>query len=404
MKKVKAGTVVSPTAIVTLASFAAIGLIMARSETVTAGVYSAMKLSAAVLVPSLFPVLVISGVLLRCGFPEAVGRSLGKMLSYAFGVTPKLTPAVLAGMICGLPTGALAAKGIKEANHISDSEYQNALLAGSFASPAFIILGIGKGMLGSLYLGAVLWVIHIISILMSAFILRAVLGELGGKNTDSFAIPKEKISRSKQSVRPVQNKRNSEKHYSKIKSSEDYENIRDYKSTMNCKNINACKSIMPCKKAKTCKNITQPSSHSIERDCNQSSPLGIKRRPNLLTHLSESVSEASSSMLAICGTVTFFSVPASFISASSFIPSRLKCILISLLELTSGTFSIAAEGGGDAMLTLMAFAICWSGLSVHSQIALASGGLSFMRFICGKLISSVIAVALISALCMLSMI
>ncbi len=310
MKKASASfSVLSPSAILTASALAAAVLVMSKSELAAKGVYSSILMCGKVLIPSLFPILVISGILLRCGFPEAVGRTVGKPIGKLFGVSPVYSCAIVTGLICGFPTGAVTAEGIYRT--VGDScGFQRAALAASLASPSFVILGIGGGMLGSIRAGLFLWIIHIISAIISSHIVGKASG-VSSKHTPSLS-------------------------------------------------------------------------------------KGVKISPFIC--ISQAVKDASSSMLFICGTVIFFSVPASYIASLSFIPSELKCILISLFELTSGATAITKQLHGIQRLVFLSFAVGWSGLSVHAQIILScEGKLKSLMLICGKAVAAFISAALMLA-------
>lgn len=109
------------------------------------------------LIPSLFPFLVISSLLVSSGLDKPLGRTLGKPLAIILGISAEGACAVILGFICGFPVGAKCACGLMREGKISRAECERLLAVCSIPSPAFVIGVLGEDILGSRADGYRLW-------------------------------------------------------------------------------------------------------------------------------------------------------------------------------------------------------------------------------------------------------
>lgn len=105
----------------------------------------------------------------------------------------------------------------------------------------------------------------------------------------------------------------------------------------------------------------------------------------------QAVSSALTGTLNICAFVLFFSCILEI--TSLFLPTEIQAVLACFLEVGSACSLLASQKGG---LILTAFAICFSGLSVHMQTAylLLDTDLSMSRYWAVKVLNGAIAVGL----------
>ena len=81
-------------------------LILKNPEIAVAYVNRGLLLCAKTVIPSLFPFMVISEMIVRGGFGEGWIRRLGKPLCRLLGLSEAGCVAMLLGMLCGFPVGA----------------------------------------------------------------------------------------------------------------------------------------------------------------------------------------------------------------------------------------------------------------------------------------------------------
>ena len=114
--------------------------------------------------------------------------------------------------------------------------------------------------------------------------------------------------------------------------------------------------------------------------------------------LSRSISSAATACLGIVVTVTLFSVVTGLLCEIA-VDGALLSLILPFIEVNTACARLCAVGGGLA-LVLVAFALGFSGLSVHLQIrsALADTDLGYSRFLRGKLAIGLLAAAIFSIL------
>lgn len=150
-------------------------LFLSRETGVAAG--EALKLCAATVVPSLFPFLVVTALLLHLGLDSALRPLCGRVMQPLFRMRGECAAPLLAGLLGGYPTGARAAAQLYSQGTLTRREAQRLLGFCNNCSPGFMIGFVGAGVFKSSGVGACLLVIHIISALISGMILCRLRGK-----------------------------------------------------------------------------------------------------------------------------------------------------------------------------------------------------------------------------------
>ncbi len=166
------------------AALAALFLFLATSDLAARAALRGLELCGKSLIPSLFPCLVLCGLLLRVGFPEWLAAAVGRPVGRILGISPSSVAAVPAGLLCGFPTGAAVAFGIRSRGLCTDRDCERTLCMSAFASPAFMIAGVGSGMLGSARLGLFLWLVQAAATLCAGLLMNG---------TERAAVPSDPI-------------------------------------------------------------------------------------------------------------------------------------------------------------------------------------------------------------------
>lgn len=118
--------------------------------------YSGMILCAKTIVPTLFPFMILSDLLLALS-PNTGTGFFSKACEKAFGIGAACTVAIVCGMICGFPIGAVCTKALYDSGTIDKKDAESLLATATVPSFAFVISGIGEGMLGNVRVGVYLW-------------------------------------------------------------------------------------------------------------------------------------------------------------------------------------------------------------------------------------------------------
>lgn len=162
-----------------LALFAACALFAlaaAFSKTVAAGMTNALHLCAATLIPSLFPLFVLSRLLDALGLPEALGRRAAPYMRRLFGVSGAGAAAFILGLCGGYPLGASVVAQLRRQGHVSRDEAERLLAFCNNSGPAFI-LGAAGGAFHSVAAGALLYAAHILAAVCTGLCFRRSHGE-----------------------------------------------------------------------------------------------------------------------------------------------------------------------------------------------------------------------------------
>lgn len=110
-----------------------------------------------ILVPSLFPFMVLSTFLVKSGLSEQIGRVLGGATRVLFRLPGCTAATILMSMIGGYPVGARGIAALREAGSITDREAERMLCFCINAGPAFVISVVGSSLLRSAALGVILF-------------------------------------------------------------------------------------------------------------------------------------------------------------------------------------------------------------------------------------------------------
>lgn len=138
------------------------------------GIKKGLVLCYEVLVPSLFPFLVLSELFISCGAGEVCGRLLHRPLSFLFGISGGGATALLTGWICGAPVGAVVAMRTYQRNEIDRQELGRLLLFCNMPSAGFLINTVGTQFFGNMEVGVVLFIASVLSCAITGFLLHCL--------------------------------------------------------------------------------------------------------------------------------------------------------------------------------------------------------------------------------------
>ncbi len=131
------------------------------------GVHKGLSLAASDALPALFPFFVASALLVRSGLAGRLAIIAARPLSVMYGLPPAAAPAVVLGLTGGYPVGASTAAELANQGTLTPHDAARVNLFCNCASPGFCVGLVGLGIFGSARTGAVLYVIHISSALLT---------------------------------------------------------------------------------------------------------------------------------------------------------------------------------------------------------------------------------------------
>ncbi len=149
-----------------------IALILLRAEFVIRYAKDAMEMCYSLIIPTLFPFFVCSGLLIYSGFGSVLARAAQGIMRPLFNVAPSGAAAFVLGIISGFPLGAVTVCQLYRCGSLSKSEAERLLAFCNNSGPLFIIGSVGTAIYGKLSYGIILYVIHIISSVIVGIIFR----------------------------------------------------------------------------------------------------------------------------------------------------------------------------------------------------------------------------------------
>lgn len=130
------------------------------------GAHTGLLLCGEVIVPSLFPFLVLSVFVIDTGLAQRFGRLLERPVRKLFRLPGSAAAALALGLIGGYPVGAKACAELCSKGALSRKEANRLLAFCINSSPAFIIGAVGAGLLGSAAAGILLYIAHLLASLI----------------------------------------------------------------------------------------------------------------------------------------------------------------------------------------------------------------------------------------------
>lgn len=141
--------------------FFMLALILRNSEAAISFMRRGLRLCAETVIPSLFPFMVISELLVASGAGEFVGRLFSRPMQKLFGVSGASVCAILLGALCGFPIGAKTAVALYDRGAIDRDELERLLTFCNNTSSAFLISAVGASLWSSRRFGVGLYCIQL---------------------------------------------------------------------------------------------------------------------------------------------------------------------------------------------------------------------------------------------------
>lgn len=132
----------------------------------------AMNICFEMIIPTLFPFFICSGILIYSGFCEIPARLFRSCMKPLFGINPAGSPAFILGIVSGYPLGAVTAGELYENNYISKTEAERLLSFCNNSGPLFILGSVGAAVYTNMRYGIMLYVTHILAALTVGILFR----------------------------------------------------------------------------------------------------------------------------------------------------------------------------------------------------------------------------------------
>ena len=146
-----------------LGGLAAVALLLSKPHAASSGAAEAMARWYASVAPALFPFLALMP-LLTCGEAVEVYEAMLERPMWAcFRLPGAAAPGMIVGMAAGTPAAALAARNVAAGTGMNRGQLLRLAAATAGFSPAFLVGGIGVGMLNSVAMGWKLWLAQLLT-------------------------------------------------------------------------------------------------------------------------------------------------------------------------------------------------------------------------------------------------
>ncbi len=132
-------------------------LLLFCAEEAIAAMRDALTLCAKTVIPSLFPFMVASELIVHSGVATTLGRLCTPVFQRLFGMGGAASAPLLLGTLCGFPVGAKSAASLYESGKISRGELCHLLCFCNQPSSAFVISAVGISLFGSRRFGLLLY-------------------------------------------------------------------------------------------------------------------------------------------------------------------------------------------------------------------------------------------------------
>lgn len=147
-------------------------------DTVTSGVTEGLKICFYVILPSLFPFMVLSTYIIKSSIFEFAYKILSPVSRALFRQPACTVPIIITSMIGGFPVGIKMVGNLLRENAITKNQAQRLCIFCMNGGPAFVITAVGVNMLGSAKAGAIMFA----SLCLSSLIIGIFTRFLGDKN------------------------------------------------------------------------------------------------------------------------------------------------------------------------------------------------------------------------------
>ena len=147
--------------------------LLADAARLRAAAAEALALCAASVIPALFPFMAVSGMLVSLGFGAWAAPLFSGLMTPLFRLPGAAGSALLLGLAGGYPIGARAAADLFAAGALTREEAERLLTFCNNSNPVFLVSVLGSGVFGSARTGLCLWVIHVLSALLTGLLFRS---------------------------------------------------------------------------------------------------------------------------------------------------------------------------------------------------------------------------------------
>lgn len=158
--------------IVVILSFITLVLIIINKSLISKTIIISFGIWFNTLVPSMFPMFVLSNILIKYNFTEYIPKRIINFFSKILNVSKNAVLIIFLSIISGFPANAINIRNAYDNGLISKNEAEHILLFNHFANPLFVLETIGTFYLNNNKYGFVIFVAHLLSNFIIGIIFR----------------------------------------------------------------------------------------------------------------------------------------------------------------------------------------------------------------------------------------
>ena len=147
-------------------------ILLLKAKEAREGAADGIRICLSVLIPSLFPLMAVTNLLVNTGVCASASSALCRPANILFGVSGAVAPVLLLSLLGGYPVGAGGVASLYRQGVIGRQEAKQASLFCVCAGPGFIVSYIGEALLGSAQVGLLLFATQILSVLLTGITVR----------------------------------------------------------------------------------------------------------------------------------------------------------------------------------------------------------------------------------------
>lgn len=142
------------------------------SDISTEAVKSAINLCMTGVVPSIFPFLVLSTMILNSSLSRYIENFFAPFIKFCFALPKAAAIPFLTGLLCGFPIGAKTAGDLYNNGNLTKKQTEYLIMFCNNTGPSFIVGAIGISVFSSARIGFYLYIIQALSAIFTGVILR----------------------------------------------------------------------------------------------------------------------------------------------------------------------------------------------------------------------------------------
>ncbi len=151
-----------------------------------------LRLCALCVVPSLFPYMVISHMIISGGACSFIGKILP--VSRLYGLPNDASAPIFLGALCGFPVGAKSACELYKKGSVTKAEAEVLISASNNTGPSFVVSVIGASFFGSAAFGWLLYCAQLFSSFVASMIINRAIFPIKKRKSDNSSVCESKIS------------------------------------------------------------------------------------------------------------------------------------------------------------------------------------------------------------------